>query len=181
MNTTLTCQRCGHSHKNLKPKSARLTLAFSLTALILYIPANIFPFMTIELYGSRNSATIWGGIVSLAESGSLAIALIVFLASMLIPFVKLVILFYLTLFSSVGNPKFNTKLYYIVESIGRWSMLDIFLLAVLVAIMKLGPWTVVQPGIGSLLFAIVVIFSMLASAYFDPQNLWKDENENSHR
>ena len=89
-----TCQRCGHSHKNLRPKSARLTLAFSLTALILYIPANIFPFMTIELYGNRNSSTIWGGIVSLAESGSLAIALIVFLASMLIPFVKLVILFY---------------------------------------------------------------------------------------
>ena len=58
-------------------------------------------------------------------------------------------------------------------------MLDIFLLAVLVAIMKLGPWTVVEPGIGSLLFAIVVIFTMLASAYFDPQNLWKDENENS--
>ncbi len=152
-------------------------MVFSMTALILYIPANLFPFMTIELYGSRNSSTIWGGIVSLAESGSLAIAIIVFLASMLIPFVKLVILFYLTSFTRQKNPKFNTKLYHMVESIGRWSMLDIFLLAVLVAIMKLGPWTAVEPGIGSLLFAIVVIFTMLASAYFDPQLLWEEENE----
>lgn len=174
---TLVCNRCGHKHEKLKPKSARLTLVFSMTALILYIPANLFPFMTIELYGSRNSSTIWGGIVSLAESGSLAIAIIVFLASMLIPFVKLVILFYLTSFTRQKNPKFNTKLYHMVESIGRWSMLDIFLLAVLVAIMKLGPWTAVEPGIGSLLFAIVVIFTMLASAYFDPQLLWEEENE----
>ncbi len=174
---TLVCRRCGHKYEKLKPKSAKLTLVFSMTALILYIPANLFPFMTIELYGSRNSSTIWGGIVSLVESGSLAIALIVFLASMFIPFVKLIILFYLTSAARRRNPKFNTKLYNIVESMGRWSMLDIFLLAVLVAIMKLGPWTAVEPGLGSLLFAIVVIFTMLASAYFDPQLLWEDENE----
>ena len=172
------CDRCGHIHKTLAPKSNQLTLVFSMTALIIYIPANLFPFMTIELYGSRNSSTIWGGIVSLAESGSIAIALIVFLASMLIPFLKLIILFYLTLASKHGNPKFNTKLYHTVEAIGRWSMLDIFLLAVLVAIMKLGPWTAVEPGLGSVLFAIVVLFTMLASTYFDPYVLWKDKNEN---
>ncbi len=126
------CERCGHRHTKLKPKSAKLTLAFSLTALILYLPANLFPFMTIELYGSRNSSTIWGGIVSLYESGSIAIALIVFFASILIPIAKLIILFYLATATQFGNPKFNTNLYFIIESIGRWSMLDIFLMAVLV-------------------------------------------------
>ena len=153
-------------------------MIFSLTALIFYFPANIFPFMTIEMYANKNTATIWGGIVSLADSGSWLIAIIVFLASMLIPFVKLVILFYLGLTArNKKNPRFKTKLYHMVEAIGRWSMLDIYLMAVLVAIMKLGRWTTVEPRVGSLLFAFVVIFTMLASAYFDPKLLWKDEND----
>ncbi|MBX2988347.1 MAG: paraquat-inducible protein A [Bdellovibrionaceae bacterium] len=172
------CERCGNSEKRLKPKSARLTLAFSLTALVFYLPANLFPFMTIELYGNRNSSTIWGGVVTLTESGSWAIAMIVFLASMVIPLVKLAALFYLSFTArDKKHAKFKTRLYHVVEAIGRWSMLDIFLLAVLVAIMKLGPWTQVVPEIGSLMFALVVVFTMLASAYFDPKLLWEDENE----
>ncbi len=160
--------------------SIHSTLAFSLTALILYIPANLFPFMTIELYGNRNSSTIWTGVVALAESGSVAIALVVFLASIVIPFIKLALLFYLALSAKQKkHPNFKNRLYQIIEAIGRWSMLDIFLLAVLVAIMKLGPWTTVEPGLGALLFALVVIFTMLASASFDPQLLLKDENEES--
>jgi paraquat-inducible protein A len=173
----IVCDRCGHKNHRLKPKSLELTMIFSITALIFYLPANMFPFMSIELYGNRNSSTIWSGIVSLAESGSWAIALVVFLASIFIPFVKLLILFYLAFSAKTGkNPKFKTKLYHIVEGIGRWSMLDIYLLAVLVAIMKLGPWTTVEPNIGSLMFLLVVIFTMLASANFDPKLLWKDTN-----
>lgn len=171
------CDRCGEKHHRLKPKSATLSMVFALTALIFYIPANIFPFMTIDMYSNTNSATIWGGIMSLADSGSWPIALIVFLASMLIPFVKLVILFYLGL--TAGNKKnsrFKTKLYHMVEAIGRWSMLDIYLMAVLVAVMKLGRWTNVVPEVGSILFALVVIFTMLSSAYFDPKLLWDNKN-----
>lgn len=171
------CERCGHdTHR--KPKSAQLTLAFSLTALIFYVPANVFPFMTVELYGNRSSSTIWGGIVSLAESGSWFIAIVVFLASLLIPFLKLLILFYLS--ASAKNkthPGFKTKLYHFVEAIGRWSMLDIFLLAVLVAMMKLGKFTTVEPEPGAGLFLMVVIFTMLASAYFDPQLLWENTDD----
>jgi paraquat-inducible protein A len=176
----VVCDRCGHHNHRAHPKSASWSLAFSMTALILYIPANIYPFMTIEMYGNRNSSTIWGGILSLNESGSWPIALIVFLASMLIPFFKLIILFYLGLTASnQARPQFKAKLYRIVEVIGRWSMLDIFLLAVLVAIMKLGPWTNVRPEIGSLMFALVVIFTMLASEYFDPQLLWENKDGKS--
>lgn len=160
--------------------SARWSLAFSLTALIFYLPANFFPFMSIELYGSRNTATIWGGVVSLTKSGSVAIAVIVFLASLVIPLLKLILLFYLSFVVETKRySRFNLQIYRFIEAIGRWSMLDIFLLAVLVAIMKLGPWTSVAPRMGSLLFALVVIFTMLASATFDPKLL--EENKNDQR
>lgn len=163
--------------KQEHPKSIAMTLAYSLTALIFYIPANIFPFMSIELYGNRNTSTIWGGVVTLAESGSWPIALIVFLASIVIPLVKLVILFYLALTARNGkHSRLKNSLYNFIESIGRWSMLDIFLLAVLVAILKLGPWTTVEPQVGSLLFALVVIFTMVASSSFDPNILTEEEH-----
>ncbi len=175
---SINCDRCGHKNHRLTPKSADLTLVYSMTALIFMIPANLLPFMTIELYGNVHSSTIMGGIISLAEDGSGAIALIVFLASVLIPIMKLIILFYLSLTAkNYKHPKFKTQLYHIVEAIGRWSMLDIFLLAVLVAMMKLGSWTQVKPELGSLLFAFVVLFTMLASANFDPQLLWKENND----
>lgn len=173
----LTCERCGHCHRMIRPKSIELTLAFSLTALVLYIPANIYPFMTIEMYGNRNSSTIWSGTVSLFESGAWAVAFVVFMASLFIPLLKLAILFYLALTAHTKkHPQFKNKLYKMVEAIGRWSMLDIFLLAVLVAVVKLAPLAHVQPEFGSLMFLLVVIFTMLASAYFDPKLLWEEEN-----
>lgn len=165
----------------MNSKSQHLTLAFSLTALVLYLPANLFPFMSIELYGRRNTATIWGGIVSLAESGSWPIAAIVFLASILIPLLKLIILFYLSLETSSSLPKFKYRLYRIVETIGRWSMLDIFLLAIMIAILKLGKWATVEPKPGALLFALVVIFTMLASAYFNHDHLKEKESGHERR
>lgn len=130
--------------------------------------------MTIELYGKTNSSTIWGGIVSLMDQRSYAIALVVFLASILIPVIKLLILFYLSLTGHTGqHAQFKLKLYHFVEAIGRWSMLDIFLLSILVAVVKLGHWTTVHPGMGAAMFALVVIFTMMASAYFDPRILWE--------
>jgi paraquat-inducible protein A len=172
------CRQCGH--KNYTPASPKLTLAFALTALIFYIPANIFPFMTIEMYGKSNSSNIWNGVIQLADGGSFAIAAIVFLASIVIPFVKLIILFYLSL--SAGNnknPQMKSRLYFMVEAIGRWSMLDIYLLAVLVAILKLDHWTHVTPEIGSVLFAGVVIFTMLSSAFFNPLLISNEEKYES--
>lgn len=162
---------------HLRPASLQATVAYSLTALIFFVPANIFPFMTIELYGRRNSSTIWQGIVSLFQSGSWPIGAVVLLASLVIPAIKLVALFYLA--ATAHQQKYakqKMKLYQIIEAIGRWSMLDIFLLAVLVAIMKLGHWARVEPELGSLLFLLVVIFTMLASNAFDPRLLWSNEN-----
>lgn len=130
--------------------------------------------MTMELYGNQTSSTIWEGVLSLKDSGSPFLALIVFLASMLLPFIKLIVLFYLSLTAHTShNPKFKTWLYHFIEAIGRWSMLDIFLLAVLVALIKLGHWTYVEAEIGAGLYALVVIFTLLASANFDPKLIWE--------
>lgn len=172
------CGNCGHRDYSQTRRSSRLSLAFTLTALIFYIPANLFPFMSIELYGNRNSSTIWSGTISLAEDGSYGIALIVFLASILIPAVKLIILIYLSMTGANGQrQKLKMRLYHFVEAIGRWSMLDIFLLAVLVAMVKLGHWTTVEPERGSIMFALVVIFTMLGSAYFDPKIIWENHEK----
>lgn len=152
-----------------------------MTAMIFYIPANIFPFMTIELYGNRNSSTIWTGTTSLIQQRSYAVALVVFLASILIPIMKLMILFYLSAAGQAGHrSKFKMSLYHFVEAIGRWSMLDIFLLAILVAMVKLGHWGTVEPGLGSAMFLMVVIFTMMASAYFDPRILWEEKDEKTN-
>lgn len=149
--------------------SVKISTALSLTALIFYIPANILPFMTIEMYGRKNSSTIWEGIVTLADDGAWFIALVVFLASLLIPLLKLLILFYLSFTANnTEHRESKKKLYDFVEVIGRWSMLDIFLLAVLVALVKLGNWAQVRPEAGAVMFALVVIFTMMSSACFKP-------------
>lgn len=163
-----------------RSRSPQTTLALSLTALILYFPANLFPFMSIEMYGSRHSATIWGGVVELARGGSWPIALVILLASIVIPFVKLALLFYLALTATTEkNRRRKVRLYAFVEAIGRWSMLDIFLLAILVALIKLGPWGSVHPELGSWLFASVVVFTMFASMNFKPELLEDDDHERS--
>ena len=172
----IDCDRCGFKNNPFEPKSVSATLAFAFTALILYVPANLYPFMSMDLYGKHSSSTIWGGVVTLADDGSWAIAIVVLLASIIIPFLKLIILFYLALSAKrKRNSAFKTKLYHVVEAVGRWSMLDIFILAILVTIMKLAPWTQVEPEMGSLLFLGVVMFTMMASAQFDPKVLWEDE------
>jgi len=153
-------------------RSERATLVFTLTALIFYIPANLFPFMTIEFYGRRNSATIWSGVTSLFQQRAYTVAVIVFLASILIPILKLIILLYLSLTARNGrNLGFKKSLVNFVEAIGRWSMLDIFLLAILVALVKLGHLAAVNPEKGSFLFALVVVFTMMASYCFDSEIL----------
>jgi paraquat-inducible protein A len=178
--SVLICKQCGHKDRRFTNRSAKLSLVFSLTAMIFYIPANIFPFMTIELYGDKNSSTIWTGILSLLDQRSYAIALVVFLASILIPILKLLIIFYLSMSGRNGrHSKFKMELYGFVEAIGRWSMLDIFLLAILVAMVKLGHWTSVRPEAGAGMFALVVISTMLSSAYFDPRILWEQSREKS--
>lgn len=175
-NTEIACSTCGHRKKQLNQAVER-TLFFSLTALILYFPANMLPFMTLEMYGNKNEATIWSGIVSLAKEGSYFIAGLVFLASMVVPFIKLASLLYISISSNKpNNRKFKTSLFKFIDAIGPWSMLDIFLVAIFVAIVKFDSMADVTAGPGAAVFLLVVIFSMLASKNYNPKMIW-EKNE----
>jgi paraquat-inducible protein A len=161
--------------------SLHWTAAFSLAALILYIPANILPILHLDMYGAGSDNTVWEGTKLLWQDGDIIVAIIVFLASILIPLLKLLGLFILVVAARRGanlqSRKRLTWIYQVIESIGRWAMLDVFVLAVLVSVVKLHRLATVLPGKGLLAFTCVVVCTLLASASFDPQLIWEEEED----
>jgi paraquat-inducible protein A len=151
------------------------TTAFVLAALLLYVPANVFPILRMNLYGATSENTVWDGCVRLYQDGDLTIAIVVFLASILVPFLKLLGLLFLitsTRFKSTRWQNARTRVYKIIDVIGRWAMLDVFAVAVMVSLVKLSRLAIVVPGSGAIAFTGVVVFTFLASATFDPQLIW---------
>lgn len=141
------------------------SLAFTIAALILYIPANIYPFMTMKYAGQYRYTTIWDGIRSLYDENMLITATIVFMASIIIPVFKLLALFFIII-ADLFNFAYNirTALLALIEFIGRWSMLDIFLVAIMIALVKFGSFATVSADSATYLLGCVVILTMLASA-----------------
>lgn len=171
------CCRCGARIHESRPDSLRRTLAFSLAALILYLPANLYPILRMEWYGAYSENTVWQGSARLFEDGQWLVAVIVFLASILIPLLKLLGLFYLaatTRYRPANRPRERTWVYRTITVIGPWAMLDVFLLAVLVSLVKLGELATILPGIGLFAFTAVVVLTTLASASFDPRLIWEE-------
>jgi len=169
------CPRCGHALAFRQPLSLQYTWALIIAAMICYIPANMLPVMVTVTLGSASPDTILGGAVFLYTSGSWPLALIVLVASVMVPLGKIVALAYLLV--SVqrrlpGRAGERTRLYRLVEFIGRWSMLDVFVDAFTVALMQLQPLISVKPGPGVLFFAAVVVLTMLAARSFDPRLIW---------
>jgi len=152
------------------------TCAFSLAALILFIPANIFPILSVSRMGYNNESTIWEGVVELWEGGTQGIAIVVLLCSIVIPLAKIFGLFYLSFTWKSKSPISNTVLLRFIDLIGRWSMLDVFLVAILVALIKLGTIATVRPEVGLVAFTSVVVLTMLASANFDSRLFWQHKN-----
>ncbi|MCL6415351.1 paraquat-inducible protein A [Aestuariirhabdus sp. Z084] len=175
------CPRCGSPTHLRKPNSLQRTLALLVTATLLYIPANIFPIMITDQLGTALPSTILGGVILLIELGSAPIAAVIFIASVMIPSGKLMAMYYLCWCAHKGNVK-RTKsksvLYRATEFIGKWSMVDVFVVAILVALVSLGGLLSIQPGIAATAFAAVVIITMVAAESFDPRLLW-DEMENT--
>jgi len=170
------CCRCATILEGDKPDSLNRTLAFAASALILYVPANLLPIMSFEYFGAVEHNTVWSGVVNLYKSGMWFIAAVVFMASILVPLVKLTILFFLALSSKTGRgAKLKTALYRLIRAVGAWAMLDVFMLSILVAAVKLGQLAKITPGPGALPFTLVVIFSVLASESFDPRLIWRHE------
>jgi paraquat-inducible protein A len=122
--------------------------------------------------GFQNESTIWGGVVELWNTGTRGIAIIVLLCSIVIPLAKLIVMFFLCISCKTNSAKRNSKLLSFIDIIGRWSMLDVFLVAILVALVKLGTIATIQPGLGIVAFAGVVVLTMIASANFDSRLFW---------
>lgn len=149
--------------------------AFALGALILYAPAMLLPVIEIEQMGHTNGATIWSGVVDLLAEGSILVGVIVLLCSIVIPFVKIMATFLICSGEMFMRGRHRALTYRLLEWIGRWGMLDVLLVALLVAVVKLGSWLRVHPGPGAAAFAGVVVLSLLASAVFDPESIWHEE------
>ena len=169
------CPRCGASLMPRHHHSIQYTWALVIAAAILYIPANALPVLTTTTLGSSESDTIVSGVVYLYQSGSWPLALIVLVASVMIPLGKLVALGYLLVTVQRGSAKNNhdrTRLYRLIEFIGRWSMLDVFVDAFIVALVQLDPLMSVAPGPGVVFFMAVVVLTMLAAHSFDSRLIW---------
>jgi paraquat-inducible protein A len=145
------------------------TIAFALSALVLYVPANIFPFMAMNLYGRKTESTLWQGVVQLYSEGSWLIAFIILAASIVVPLFKIVVLLFLAPLATVPGRFQWAKAARVLEVIGKWAMLDVFVVAVLISIIKLGSWADVSAGPGLIAFCGVVLFTMLASSTFESQ------------
>jgi paraquat-inducible protein A len=173
--STARCTRCDTVIKtDPHPRGTARASALALTALVLYPIALFTPVMTIERLGHASEASIWHGTVQLLAEGHLAVGLAVLCFSIVAPVAKLVAIFTLTAGVSL-RAHHRAATYRFVEWIGRWGMVDVLLVALLVAIVKLGDLVEVTPGAGVAAFGGVVILSMLASAAFDPHEIWSSE------
>jgi paraquat-inducible protein A len=177
--TVAECQRCGAILVKAKPDSLRRTAALSLAALFFYVPANIYPVLRMDLYGVHSENTVWDGVVRLYQDGEWFIGTIVFLASLAIPLLKLCGLFFLVVTTRVSTPylrRARALILRVIVAIGPWAMLDVFLLAILVALVRLRQFATVTPGPGIVAFASVVVLTIFASASFDPKQIWQADH-----
>ncbi|WP_438481441.1 paraquat-inducible protein A [Oleiharenicola lentus] len=172
---TQICPRCSSTLHYRQPHSLARSSAFAVAGLIMLVPANILPVLSIELLGKARTDTIFSGVVSLFRDGLWGIALIVFAASILVPLLKLVslgILIHAVHTKSIKRRRGLTKLYAFVKFIGRWSMLDVFLVAFLAGAVQFGSIASVRPEPGVIAFAAAVVLTIFATETFDSRLLW---------
>lgn len=178
--TVTQCPRCGSTMHVRKRDSIQRTLALLITASLLYIPANLYPVMYTDALGSNEASTIMGGVVLLINLGSAPVALVIFVFSVMVPSAKLMAMFYLVWTvqrHSPLDPRQRSTLYRVVEFIGKWSMVDIFVVTILVALVQLGGLLVILPGIAAVSFAAVVILTIIAAESFDARLIWDNMDE----
>ena len=183
------CPRCGARVHERKPDSFNRTLALVIAGAVLYIPANIYPVLTVIQLGSGSPSTIMGGVEELVSSKMYPLALLVFFASVLVPLFKLIGLVGMISVTALPGTaetagvflRQRTRLYFVVAWIGRWSMVDIFMESLLGALVQFGRAVTIDPGIGALAFCAVVIVTIFAAESFDPRLMWDAAARNPHR
>ena len=169
------CPRCFAELHFRKPDSVARSWALLIAAYIMYIPANLLPMMeTSSLFGSQDD-TIMSGVLYLWHSGSWDLALIVFIASIMVPLLKLIAMTLLLVSvqrRSVWQPLQRTRLYRVVEFVGRWSMLDIYVVTILAALVQIGSLATIKAGPAAVAFGAVVVLTMFSTLQFDPRLIW---------
>ena len=167
------CPRCDSGlHLRIR-HSLQRTWALTIAATILYFPANLLPILRVDSVTGDSASTIVGGMVQFWQQADYPVAIIIFTASVVIPVVKILSIVALCFAARSGNrPRRMTKLYRVTEFIGRWSMVDVFVVAILVAVVQLGSTISIHPGAAALSFAGVVVLTMLAAMSFDPRLIW---------
>ena len=174
--TAAKCFRCGSLLAKPGHDALNRTAALSIAGLLLYVPANIYPVMEMDYHGTYRESTVWSGCEQLFRDGQWPIAIIVFLASIVVPLLKLGGLFFLVVTTQMDLPHFprlRTAIHRGIKAIGPWAMLDVFLLAILVAVVRLGRIATVTVGPGLLAFTAVVVLTILASESFNSRQIWK--------
>jgi len=171
------CEICGAKIKHHYDSNLQITLALLVTSVLLYIPSNIYPIMYTTYLGETTESTILGGVITLWEHGSYPIAIVIFIASVLVPVVKIIALGWLSY--SVYTKRIiyfrkNHQMFRLTEFIGRWSMVDIFVVTILVALIQMGNVMKIMPGEASIAFAAMVVTTMLAAFNFDPRLIWSN-------
>ena len=172
---TEVCGRCGHKMQSRDAMSLQRVWAYWLMGVICYIPANLLPMLETRTLFQVDRSTIIGGAVELAAYGNLGIAAIILFASVVIPIGKFWAVAFLAVSvrqERVVSTRFRRILYEVVEYIGRWSMIDIFVVAILSSLVQLRTLAAISPGGASLFFALSVIFTMLAAQAFDSRMIW---------
>lgn len=178
--THASCTRCGSTVHYRKHDSINRAWAFLLSAFVMYIPANTEAIMHTVALGQQSSDTILSGVLYFLAHGDWPVALIIFSASVLLPLLKMISIAYILLMIQRGSntrKTEKTKLYILAEIMGRWSMVDVFVVALLAALVQLGSLTNIQPGPAGAAFAAMVILTMFSAMAFDPKLIWDQSRE----
>lgn len=169
------CPRCGAGVRQRDYGSISQSWALTLTALILLIPANLLPIMTVTQFGEGQPSTIMGGVVLLLHHGMIPIALIVFIASFAVPFLKIsgiIVLLLSVQFNWRISRRQRTMMYRMVEYIGKWSMLDIFVITITAKLVAMGKVASIEGNAAAIYFGLAVVMTMLAAIVFDQRLIW---------
>ncbi len=179
-----TCPRCHSTVHYRKPDSMNRAWAFLISAFIMYIPANTEAIMVTGALGQKSSDTILSGILYFLAHGDWPLALVIFSASVLLPLLKMMVIAYLLIMVQRGHAlrkKEKTRLYLIAEIMGRWSMVDVFVVAILAALIQMGELSSIKPGPAGMAFASMVILTMFSAMVFDPKLIWDQSEKNNDR
>jgi len=178
------CERCHAALHSRRPNASQRVWAWLAAGIVCYIPANVYPMLLTNTFGKVQSGTIIGGAIELFEYGAYFVAIVVIVASVVIPVAKFAVIIMLMLgvrYGSRLSAHRRMQLYEATEFIGRWSMIDVFVVAILTALVQLGFIASINPGPAAVCFALSVVFTMLAAQSFDPRSIWDSLEEHQRR